>query len=176
MNNVAISVSSAPDIWRAPDWQRLWLAMRGQKKRWRSVALLPAGPGASPESCLQIAVTLAHTGMVHMGSPVHAADGTRVTLAQLERFSKGLTSHMQNDELMIMALASLSDNVTSYSLAKKADCVLLCVMLGETMAADARKTVSQLGSTHFIGSAVFHRVDRGRHSTPPVAQVASTVR
>lgn len=163
-SSVAITASVAPDLWQAPDWQRLWLAICGEKRRWRSMALLPAGPAAA-EALVQIAVTLAHTGMVHMGSPIHVADGTRVSLPQLVPFSQGLASHMQEGELMMLALSGLTDNVTSLSLAKSADCVLLCVMLGETTAADARKTVSQIGAGHFIGSAAFHRPDRGLHTS-----------
>ncbi len=155
MSNVAITVSAAPDLWRASDWQRLWLSTRSHKRRWRSLALVPAGPGASPETLLQIATTLAHTGMVHVGQPIHVADATRVSLAQLVPFSEGLAWHMQEAEMMVLALSALTDNVTSLSLAKAADCALLCVVLGEMSAADAKKTVAEVGASHFIGSAIF---------------------
>jgi hypothetical protein len=156
MSNVAITVSAAPDLWQAADWQRLWLATRTEnKRRWRSLALVPAGPGASPETLLQIAVTLAHTGMVHVGLPIHVADATRVTLPELVPFSEGLAAHMRDTEMMVLALSALSENVTSLALAKAADCALLCVVQGEMSTADARKTVAQIGAAHFIGSAIF---------------------
>ncbi|MFT3925227.1 MAG: hypothetical protein QM778_22005 [Myxococcales bacterium] len=155
-NNVAITVSGAPDLWQATDWQRLWLATRTESKRnWRSIALVPAGPGVSPEILVQIAVTLAHTGMVHVGLPIHVADGTRVTLDQLVPFSEGLAEHMREQEMMVLALSALSENVVSLPLAKAADCALLCVVLGEMSGEDAKKTVAQIGASHFIGSAVF---------------------
>ncbi len=155
MSNVAITTSAAPDLWQTADWQRLWLSTRTEKKRWRSLALVPAGPGASPETMLQIAVTLAHTGMVHLGAPIHVADATRITLAQLVPFSEELTLHMRDTEMMLLALSALTENVTSISLAKAADAALLCVVLGDMSTSDAKKTVAQIGANHFIGSAVF---------------------
>lgn len=155
MSNVAITVSGAVDLWQTPDWQRLWLATRTEKKRWRSLALVPAGPGVTPEILVQIAITLAHTGMVHVGSPIHVADATRLTLAQLVPFSDGLAWHMRETEMMVLALSAISENVTSLPLAKAADAALLCVVLGEMSNADAKATVAQVGASHFIGSALF---------------------
>jgi len=155
MSNVAITTSAAPDLWQMADWQRLWLSTRTEKRRWRSMALVPAGPGVTPETMLQIAVTLAHTGMVHLGAPIHVADATRITLSQLVPFSEELAWHMRETEMMLLALSALSENVTSISLAKTADCALLCVVLGQMSTADAKKTVAQVGASHFIGSAVF---------------------
>jgi len=155
MSNVAITVAEAPDLWRVTDWQRLWLATRNEKRRWRSMALVPAGPGVSPETMMQIAVALAHTGMVHVGMPIHVADATRVTLADLVPFSEGLAYHMRETEMMVLALSALTENVTSLPLAKAADCALLCVVPGEMSTADAKKTVAQVGPAHFVGSAVF---------------------
>lgn len=155
MSNVAITVSAAPDHWQAPDWQRLWLATRTERRPWRSLALVPAGPGASPEMMMQIAVNLAQTGMVHVGSPIHVADATRVTLPQLVPFSEGIAWHMRESEMMVLALSALSENVTSLPLAKAADAALLCVVMGAMSAADAKKTVTEIGPAHFIGSALF---------------------
>jgi hypothetical protein len=155
MENVAITVSAAPDLWRAPDWQRLWLAIRTENRPWRSLALIPAGPGASADVMVQIAVALAHTGMVHTGLPIHVADGTRVTLAQVVPFSDGIRSHMAEGEMMMLALSALSDNATSLALAKSADCALLCIIADGMSIADGRRTVSQIGAGRFLGSAVF---------------------
>lgn len=155
MSNVAITSFAAPDVWQAADWQRLWLATWTKKKRWRSLALVPAGPGVPPETVVQIAVALARTGMVHTGAPIHVADATRVTLPQLEPFSEALATQMRDHDMMVLALSPLSENVTSLSLAKAADCALLCVVLGQMSSAEAKKTVTQIGAPHFIGSAAF---------------------
>jgi hypothetical protein len=160
MSKAAITVSAAPDVWQAADWQRLWLSLWTQKRSWRSLALVPAGPGATPQTFLQIAVALARTGTIHTKIPIHVADATQVQLGQLEPFSAELTSHIGDEEMMVIALSPLDENVTALPLAKQADCALLCVVLGEMSGADARKTVSQIGASHFIGSAVFRLPSR----------------
>lgn len=109
---------------------------------------------------MQIAFALARTGMVHVGAPIHVADATRVSLAQLEPFREGLEWHMRDGEIMILALSALSENVTSLPLAKTADKALLCVVLGEMATADAKKTVAQIGAGHFIGSGIFRQPPR----------------
>lgn len=119
------------------------------------MALVPAGPGASPETLLQIAVTLAHTGMTHLGVPVQVADATRLTLEQMTQFLEELEYYERQGAMVLLVLAALSDNVTSTSLAQSADCALLCVLLREMRVADAKKTIERVGKSRFIGSAVF---------------------
>ena len=71
------------DLWREPDWQRLWLNLQGRP--WHSLAVLPAATGAPADFTLRVAVTLARTGMIHLGRPVHVADASKVPLAYLSR-------------------------------------------------------------------------------------------
>lgn len=146
--------------WRTPDWQRLWLAAQVPGKAWRSLALVPAGPGAAPEISLQIAVTLAHTGMVHLGVPIHVADGTRVSLAELVPFSEEIERYTAGTELILIALSAVSDNVTSVSLAQAADRSLLCVLLGQMSIADSKQTLLRIGRDRFLGSVVFRPARR----------------
>jgi hypothetical protein len=141
--------------WRSPDWQRLWLACQVQRRTWRSMAIVPAGPGASPDAIVDLAMTLAHTGMLHLGQPIHVADATRITLPQLVQFSEEIEHYTAGTGMIILALAALSENVTSLSLAQSADCALLCVLLEQMATADAKKTIESIGQKRFIGSAVF---------------------
>jgi hypothetical protein len=141
--------------WRNPDWQQLWLSAQSPPKAWRTLALLPAGPGASPEVMMQIAVSLAHTGMTHLGVPIQVADATRITLGQLVHFTEELNYYERQDAMVLLALSALSENVTSTSLAQSADRTLLCVLMDTMSAADAKKTVERLGKDRFIGSALF---------------------
>jgi hypothetical protein len=143
--------------WQDQDWQRLWLATQEQERPWNSLALLPAGPGFSNETMLQIAVTLSHTGMTHLGGAIHVADGTRVRLADLVDFSQEIERCTQHNDLVLIALSAPNDNVTSVSIAQAADCALLCVLRGEMRTAHAKKTIEDIGSSHFIGSAMFRR-------------------
>jgi hypothetical protein len=153
----ALARSSDSEPWRRPDWQSLWLA--SQSRPWRSMALVPAGPGASPELLVQVAVTLARTGMVHLGTPIHVADATRITLAQLASFSEELEHYAQQNAIILIALPALSENVTSFSLAQSADTSLLLVLLQQMEVAEAKKTVERVGAQRFIGSVVLRPGD-----------------
>jgi hypothetical protein len=143
------------EAWRAPDWQRLWLASNVAPRPWRTLALLPAGPGADPATMVQIAVTLAHTGMTHLGTPIHVADATRISLAQLTQFSEELAQYGREDGIVLVALSALTESVTSLPLAQAADKVLLCVLKGRMAMDEGKKTVERVGKKRFIGSAVF---------------------
>lgn len=152
-------VRSSPDAepWRRPDWQSLWLA--SQARPWKSLALIPAGPGAPPEMLVQVAVTLARTGMVHLGAPIHVADATRITLAQLAAFTAELEHYAQQNAMILIALPAFSENVTSFSLAQSADLSLLLVLLQHMAVAEAKKTVDRVGAQRFIGSVVLRPGD-----------------
>lgn len=140
--------------WQTPDWQRLWLAVQGKKKSWRSLAIVPAGPGGPPDLTLHIAVTLAHTGMLHLGAPIHVADATRLTLPELVPFSEEVVRYTEGNGMILLALSAVTDNVTSVSLAQSADLSLLCVVLGQMSVADGKETLERIGSTRFLGSIV----------------------
>ena len=155
MNSAAITVAKMPDVWREADWQRLWLSIWSKKRQWSSLALIPAGPGTAPEVLVRIAVALARTGTLHVKTPIHVADATRITLAELEPFSEEVAWYTGNKEMTILALPALNENVTALPLAKGADCSLLCVALGDMKVADAKQTVAQIGVSNFIGSAIF---------------------
>ena len=164
MKSVAITTTNTPRRehaiapWQDQDWQRLWLATQEQARPWRSLALLPAGPGFSNETMLQIAVSLSRTGMTHLGGAIHVADATRVRLADLVDFSQEIARCTQHADLVLIALSAPIDNVTSVSIAQAADSALLCVLRGETRTAHTKKTIEEVGSAHFLGSAMFRRV------------------
>jgi hypothetical protein len=144
--------------WQHQDWQSLWLATRQEDRPWRSLALLPAGPGLSNESILQIALTLSHSGEMHLGRAIHVADGTRVRPADLVDFAEQLRRCTQRDgELVLIALAAMADNANSVSIAKAADCAILCVLRGEMRTSHMKRTIDEVGCDHFLGSAMFRR-------------------
>jgi hypothetical protein len=141
------------EAWRNQDWQKLWLAVQG--RTWRSLAIVPAGPGAPKEFTVNVATTLARTGMTHLGTPIHVADATRLPLAYLVSFAEELQRFSQEGDLVLVALAAASDNPITVSLAQKTDAALLCVMMEEMTSSDAKKTVNRIGPQRFIGSAMF---------------------
>jgi hypothetical protein len=146
--------------WQAADWQRLWMSIWRKGRPWRSLALVPAGPGVPGKKLMQIAVTLANAGSLYVKRPIHVADATGMVMhQQIESFCDELARYVSDTEHMVVALPALSDNGASLALAKAADCALLCIVRGEMLSADARKTVSQVGARHFLGSALFSLAD-----------------
>jgi hypothetical protein len=152
----AIAIYREPSIepWRDPDWQRLWLAL--QSSPWKSLALVSAASGAPADFTLRIAVTLARTGMVHLGRSVQVADATKVPLAYLAQFMEEVRRCVKDGDLTIIALSTTTDSPITVSIAQSADTALLCVLLDKMGSSQAKKTVNQIGASRFIGSAIFH--------------------
>ena len=140
--------------WRDPEWQRLWLAV--ESRPWRSLALIPAGDGGNVDFSLVIAVTLSRTGMVHLGHPVQVADATQVPLQQLARFLSEVRRCTNEGERLLVALPPLSNSPITTSIAQTVDAAVLCVLLEKMSFAQGKKTVSAVGQSRFLGSAIFH--------------------
>jgi hypothetical protein len=142
--------------WHEPDWQRLWLAAHIKESKWRSLALVPGGSGMPPRFMEKAAIILSQTGMSHLGQTIHVADATRVRLAELNDFFAEVNQCTGNGvDRVLIALAPLSENVTSVSIAQQSDCALLCLLRGATALKEARRTVREIGAKSFIGSVVF---------------------
>src|ERR1043165_6875921 len=114
------------DLWRAADWQRLWLAT--QERAWRSLALVPAGAGAPLDITVHIAMALARTGMQHMGTQIHVADATELGLEDTAVLTAQVRESARSG-LVIVALAPVSMNPVTVPLAQSSDCAVLCVLL-----------------------------------------------
>jgi hypothetical protein len=140
--------------WRDPDWQKFWLAMLGRS--WSSLALVPASSGASPDLTLNVAVNLARIGLLHLGVPIQVADGTHIPLVHLAQFEAELGRLKNEKELVLIALAPITDNPITVPLAQAADAAVLCVVLDSMASSEAKKTVNRIGAARFLGSAVFH--------------------
>lgn len=140
--------------WRVAEWQRLWLAV--QSRRWTSLALVPASAGAPLHFTVIVAVILSRTGMVHLGSPIQVADATRVPLAQLTPFLEEIQRISLSGERILVALPPAGENPVTAAIAKGTDAALLCVLLEKMAWSQAKKTVAEIGSSRFVGSAIFH--------------------
>lgn len=140
--------------WTDPDWQRLWLKLA--RISWSTLALIPAGPGAGAEFTLTLATTLARTGMSHVGVPIMVADGTQVPLNQLNAFLTDVRACRDGGERIIIALTHTGENPTTASIAKDADAVVLCVMIGGMRSGDAKDTIKLVGASKFVGSVIVH--------------------
>jgi hypothetical protein len=140
--------------WTDPEWQRLWLTL--DRIPWRTLALIPAGDGAPADFTLTLAVTLSRTGMSHVGAPILVADGTQVPLDQLNAFLADVRACNNGGERVIIALSSINQSATTVSMAKDADGVVLCVMLGAMRSREAKKTIKLIGASKFLGSVIIH--------------------
>lgn len=140
--------------WQDTEWQRLWLAV--ESRPWRSLALVPAGDGASLDFTLIIAMTLSRTGMVHLGSPVQVADATQVPLSQLTAFSNEVKRCTDNGQRLLVALPPTSGSAITASIAQSVDAAVLCVLAERMSSAQAKRTVKLVGTSRFLGSAIFH--------------------
>jgi hypothetical protein len=140
--------------WRDPEWQRLWLAI--ESRPWRSLALVPASEGASPDFTLVVAVALSRTGMVHLGSPIQVADATRVPLNQLTAFLEEVRRCTNTGERLLVALPPTGTSPITAAIVQAADAALLCVMLERMTSTQAKRTIKLVGQSRFLGSAIFH--------------------
>jgi len=150
---LAIRVPQAIETWRDHDWQRLWLSL--QHRQWKSFAVVAAAAGAPADFPLRVAVTLARTGMMHLGTPIQVADGTRIPLTALTMFVEEMERCVQHGDKILLALAPPFENPITTSLARSTDSALLCVMLERMASQETRQTLDQIGVAKFIGSAIF---------------------
>lgn len=157
------------DLWRDPEWQRLWLSLQG--KSWRSLAIVPAAKGAPKDFSLRIAVILSRTGMVHLGRPIQVADATNVPLGYLAQLLDEISRCTKDGDLILVALAPIAGSPLTPSIAQAADASLLCVMLERMKTAEMKKTVAQIGANRFVGSVIF----RDEDLEPPPSQFPSSI-
>jgi hypothetical protein len=150
----ALAESRHVQSWTESEWQRLWLTL--DRMPWRTLALIPAGAGAPADFTLTLAVTLSRTGMSHVGTPIPVANGTQVPITQLNTFLADIRACRDGGERVIVALSSAAENPTTTAIAKEADGVVLCVMLGGMRSSDARRTIKQVGASKFLGSVIIH--------------------
>jgi len=140
--------------WLDVEWQRLWLAI--QARQWRTLALIPAGAGASLDFTPRLAMLLSRTGMVHLGRPVQVADATHVPLNQLTAFFDAVERSTGQGERLLIALPPAGENAITVSIAQASDAALLCILNERMSTGDAKRTVKLIGASRFVGSAIFH--------------------
>lgn len=125
-------------------WEKIWLAT--QRRPWRSLAVIPAGPGAFTP---RVAGALAEVGSRHLGVPVRVTDATGLTLSRLEAFLVDLRARRG-----IIALGPVLESPASLALARAADAVVLCLVLGESAISAAEQTIEEVGRERFLGSVL----------------------
>jgi hypothetical protein len=148
------TLEAQKEPWRDAEWQNLWLALKARSRT--SLALVPASVGGPPDLALTIAVTLARIGMLHIGTQIHVADATRISLAHLEQFNDEVRRLNADGELVIMALPTIMENPLSASLARSAGGSVLCILLGHMSMSETKRTIAKIGQSNILGTIVLH--------------------
>jgi len=157
-SETALAVTEQPiEPWRREEWQRLWLSV--QSRPWGSLAVVPAATGAPKDFTLTIAMTLARTGIMHLGVPIQVADGTQIQLSNVTQFLEEVRRLREDGDLILIAVAASRESPVTTSLAQAADAALLCVVLEKMGWGEARETVRNIGHQRFLGSVLFRPED-----------------
>jgi hypothetical protein len=125
-------------------WEKIWLAT--QRRPWRSLAVIPAGGGAST---IEVANALADVGSCHLGLAVPVIDATGITLSRLETFLAELRARRG-----IIAFGPVLESPAGLALARSADAAILCLALGESSISSAQQTIEEVGRERFLGSVL----------------------
>ncbi len=136
-----------------PDWERLWFALR--RKDWRTLALVPAGPGVPAGFTLDVAMQLVRVGELELGMPIVVVDASQVSLVHMSELTNELASVVRLGGIALLALAPVQENPTTLPLAQGADKALLCAPLNRVSVGDTKRTIEQIGAKSFIGSVAF---------------------
>jgi hypothetical protein len=128
------------------DWQRVWLRTRTME--WQTLALVPGDDRTPTFEVANLIARLAHDH----GEVVRVADVRGLKPQHVESFLAGARWETNTGTRLVFATRSVADNMATISLARAADCAILCVSLGSTSLASVRDTIEQVGRKHFLGS------------------------
>ncbi len=135
--------------------QNLWLAL--QKKTWRVLAVVPAMRQiASPD----VANAIAEVAWQYRGEPTVVLDLRDITLRLVDYHKKEIEEHVKKGECVIVALASIDQNMTTIALAQNADAAVLVVRLGETPMKASVRAVEEIGHDKFVGTILARKKPR----------------
>ncbi len=150
--SVALARRNPHEQWRDPEWQRLWLTI--DKLSWQTLALVPAGDGATADFTLGLAVNLSRIGMTHLGRPIQVADATEVALNQMSGFLGDVRAYTDAGDRLLVALPPVNKSPTTAAIAKATDAAILCVLLEHMSSAQAKQTIKAIGPSRFLGTVV----------------------
>ena len=138
--------ASVEGSWDRTDWQRMWL--HTQSFDWKTLALVP---GDDQTSTLDVANLIAKLALDH-GESINVADMRGLRLKHVGAFLEGIRWETNRGTRTVLATSSTSTNLATVSIARAADCAILCVSLGSTSLSGIRETIEQIGQRHFLGS------------------------
>jgi hypothetical protein len=137
---------SVEGSWDRTDWQRMWLRTQGLD--WKTLALVP---GDDQTSTFDVANLIAGLALDH-GESINVADMRALRLKHVDAFLEGIRWETNRGARTVLATCSTSTNLATVSIARAADCAILCVSLGSTSLSGIRGTIEQIGQRHFLGT------------------------
>ena len=158
--STALTAPSAqtPSVWDDVRLQRLWLA--AQRREWRSLAVIGAGPGVPT---IEVAELLAQLAWRYRGEPSAVIDLRDLSLRLVDYHVREVRAQVDAGGRVLVALRSIFENPTAAPIAREVDAVVLCLRLGQTEFKAADQTVAEVGRDRILGSIL---VSGGARSTP----------
>ena len=146
---MALPTKDVAQVWDDIRLQKLWLG--GEKREWRSLAVIGASKGLQT---LPIAELLAQLAWRYRGQPSGVCDLRDLTMRLVDYVVQEMRGQMDAGTRLVVPLQSIFENPTSAVIAKQTDAVLVCVALGETNLKAAEETIAAVGRERVVGSIV----------------------
>jgi hypothetical protein len=144
--------------------QKLWLAT--QLRQWRSLAILSAGDGLST---IEFANVLSKIAWFYSGRPTCVFDLRDLSLRLVEHQLQEIGVEVDAGNLVFVALRGIDENPTARLIARASDAAILCVALGRTKVAAAKRVIDDVGHKQFLGTVML-RAPNGTATPPPAAR------
>lgn len=142
------------EFWNSADWERTWF--RTQSREWKTLAIVPTEMETSAPA-FDMAKAMIELGNRHNQKLV-LADFRNVPVARVMPFIQVAGFRVTDGDRLVYATRSIEENPATVPVARSADCVLLCVSLGNSSIRAIEDTIDQIGRNRFLGSVVFRRL------------------
>ena len=136
-----------------PQFQELWFAL--QRNAWASLVVVPADEGSS---AAWVAQSVAAVGAGLHDPPVTAVVAEELDFNSAARLAANLSSAggggprgAVRTGQVIVAIGPVVAQPLAIAVARAADAVILCVEMGKTRIASARRTIELIGADRFVG-------------------------
>jgi hypothetical protein len=133
----------------APQSTLLYLWTLLNQRPWSSLVVVPSHPGGSGR---QAAEAILEVGNAHRASPIRLLDGEGLQLGAASALVREMLAYVQQGDRVVVMLDSVVANPVGLEVALAAERALLCVALGTSDFASARRTIEMIGKERFVGS------------------------
>jgi hypothetical protein len=132
-------------------WQRL-----NRDRKLSSLAIVPAHPGGS---AVPVARAIARAAWIQGITGVRVIEAEGLRPGKAADVVRDMNAALGESGMVVVAVDSVLSNPVSLEVAVAAREVVLCVALGSTDLASARRTIDLVGRERFVGSIVLGGVN-----------------